>query len=231
MAWDDTKSSGDLIKSADWNDMVDFIKHDSIYQVAKYYDRFLYSSCETADMWETYTTGSGSVFLGLMLWSASSGTTANSEARFNCKSDKINLGEGGHFSRLALKTRLDRISGNSVGFIGLSITKLNGQNDSTLSDIHAGFFYDNGTWYASVSDGTQQKTDITSQVPSGDCWLEIKRNSGNDLVFYLNSSQVASFTLSSSVYIKGYTQVYVNNKSLTENEILYLYYLLYELKA
>lgn len=230
MAWDDTKSSGDLIKSADWNDMVDFIKHDSIYQVAKYYDRFLYFSCSYTDNWETYTSGSGSAALSLMLWRASTGTTSNSEARINTNSRMFNLGQDGKVGHLAYKTRSDYISDNSLGFIGISKAKMSGQTDSTLSEIHAGLFYDNGTWYASVSDGTQQKTDVTSYIPSGTFWLEMRREGDDKILFYINDTQVASFTLSSSVSIYGYFQVYANNKSLTTDEKMYLYGLLYELK-
>ena len=230
MAWDDTKSAGDLIKSADWNDMVDFIKYDSIFEVAQYYDRFLYFSCTYTDNWETYTNGSGSVSLGFMIWSASSGTTANSEARFNTNSVMFNLGQNGNFARLSYKTVASYMSDNATAFIGISQAKMSGQTNSTLSTVHAGLFYDNGTWYASVSDGTQQKTDITSQIPSDSFWLKIKRNEDDKILFYVNNTQVASFTVASAVSINGYFQVYVNNKSLTTNEKMYMYSLLYELK-
>lgn len=230
MAWNDTKSAGDLIKSADWNDMVDFIKYDSVFKVAQYYDRFLYFSCSYTDNWETYTSGSGSVSLSLMLWSVSTGTTSNSEARINTNSAMLNLGQGGQTGHLACKTRSDYISSNSLSFIGISKAKMSGQTDSALSEIHAGLFYDNGIWYASVSDGTQQKTDITSYIPSGTFWLEMRREGNDKILFYINDTQVASFTLSSSVFIYGYFQVYVNNKSLTSDQRIYLYGLLYELK-
>ena len=234
MAWDDTKSAGDLIKSADWNDMVDFIKYDSIFKVAQYYDRFLYFPCSYTDNWETYTSGSGSVTLAFMIWYISTGTTSSSVARFNLNSQQISFGKSTTFARLGQQIYTGMLSGNATGFIGICTSKLTSLDSATLTDEHVGILFNDGVWYASVSNGsTQQKTDISSSVPSSMFFLEMKRNKTEDIVFYINNTQVASFSLaedSSGGSIYGYYQFFVNNKSLTDDVRLYLYNILYEYK-
>ena len=187
--------------------------------------RVLHMDLKTYDMWEKYVSGSGINYQALMIASAHTGTTAGSCARQNINSQETVIRLPAHHAYYIYPTLM---TGNSLGFVGcVKGTKLTEtQVTRTLTTAHGGIWYEDGTWYASVSDGTTQTIESVS-LEAGAGWLIIIYEA-DAVKFYWRGALVKTLVVTlPTTGMYGYFQVYVYNKALAANKVIYFYGLNY----
>ena len=110
-----------------------------------------------------------------------------------------------------------------MGFVGLSDTKYADITSKDQTNKHVGIWYDNGSYFFSTADGTnQQTTDITSYMSSGND-VAITRESDGNIRLYLSGTLRATHTV---IGYTGYFQEYVHNRSTTIDARLTMYYVI-----
>jgi len=177
---------------------------------------------DSYDMVENQVSGSGAVVQQLSFAVVRTGTTAGSYARLNLNSmvpTTLTLPT----SVLLFLMYTAEISGDTLGFMGLSDTKYAGITSKDQTNKHAGIWYDNGSWFFSTGDGTnQQTTDITSYIGSSND-IAITRESDGNIRLYLSGVLRATHT---TIGYLGYFQEYVHNRDTTVNATLIMYYVI-----
>ncbi len=178
--------------------------------------RFTIFSFETYDFVKTAVSGSGAVGQSFSSSVVHTGTTANSEALEYLNSAAQSLGSSIHIL-MYLYTRA--LSGNTLGFMGVSSKLLSAQTSRVLTDIHAGIFYEDGKYYASSADGTNQELTELS-ITGFSNYLHLYYD-GSKVRFYVGNTLVATHT--TYAVAGAYPQIYVNDKGTGVNTVLYWY--------
>jgi len=175
----------------------------------------------TYDHIETYTSGTGIYEQTYGLANVKTGATAGGFARQNVDWAGITIKTSGNQDGYGALIYLGLLTGNKLGFWGSCSTKITEtQSDKNLTASHAGIFYEDGTWYASVADGTTQYTEEISI--SGTGFIEIKRNAAGEVEFYWNNVLKATLTVGNFAD-STYLQMFVNNKSEDADGRIYMY--------
>jgi len=174
------------------------------------------------EMVEDVVSGSGVVVKQLSLASAATGATANSYARINLNT----IAPTSIFSPtgiLMFSMYTGDLTGDTLGFMGLSDTKYEGITDKAQTNQHVGIWYDNGSYFFSTGDGTnQQTTDITSYISSSNDVVITHEGDGN-IRLYLGGILRATHT---TIGYYGYFQEYVHNRSAAINTKFTMYYVI-----
>lgn len=192
---------------------------NGLHYVRSLFNGYIISTCfDSYDSCNSFTSGSGSLVDNFGMSSVKTGTTNNSAARRNISN------VGWYFTKgVTLAKVAGYPTGNTTAFIGMSQILITNLQTSTYTAKHAAFIYNDGTWYASVADGTNQTTvDITTSIVSG-TWEIDGRTSGH-VKFIIGGAEIAdiSTNLPSEATGYGYYHWYLNNKLTSTSYTIYM---------
>ena len=196
---------------------VDDMTNDAFNKFIQSAKVFRLISFDTYDMVNNAVAGSGVVGQSLGMAKVDTGTTANSYAGQNFN----RIAGMGLYSgdKIAWYIYITGLTGDTVGFVGTSLTLHTTETDHTWTVRHAGLFYDNGVFYASTGDGTSQElTTVTSFITSQN-WLKIMFD-GTYVRFYWGDTLIATHTTYTP---GGYQEMWVSNKAGTTQSLIQAY--------
>ena len=172
--------------------------------------RIYFIDLTTYDIFETFTSGTGSTYQAFAVADIRTGTTNNSAARQNFNSQQTYIADSINF----WSANTDELTGNCLGFMGIHKTAKYEVVTSRITTVqHAAFVFEDGTWYCSCANGTAQTIESIT-TPSGKSIFEIDGSVSGHLIFRINGAVVKDFTTNipvTSTY--GYWQIYANNES------------------
>jgi len=194
----------------------------TLYEMLSTNQHIYFSILETYDHIESYTSGSGSAPQDFGIASVRTGTTAGSCARQNLDWAGFNFSSSSGQAWISTRITND-ISGNKVAFIGTAIDKFDeNQNSSSYTGVHAGFFYEDGQWYASCGNGTAQTKTAITNLSAGPHILEMKKNASGYIEFYVDKNLETTITTNVPTSA-SYLQYFVHNKSEASSGRIYFY--------
>lgn len=217
-------SVGDLLRwdGSDWVNYPDSNYAGDVYDLARslvpIWGKLLFLDLVAYEQINTNTEGTGSIHQALAIAFVRTGTTNNSSARQNLSAQEVY--DNGSISITKCSTEF--INGDCFVFIGIMrTTLLTTQNAKEITNKHAAFIYEDGTWYCSCADGSSQTIESITSL-TGRQLLEIDGTEDGHIKFKVGGAIVKDFTTNlCSSY--GYFQWYVNNKTTAANKTLYFY--------
>lgn len=164
----------------------------------------------TYDIFETYTSGTGSTYQAFAIADVRTGTTNNSVGRQNFDAQQTYIKDSVNI----WAAYPDQLTGDSFGLMGiLKTSKLTTTSAKEITEQHAAFIYEDGTWYCSCADGSNQTMESIS-TPTGRTVFEIDGQTADHLYFRIDGSVVKDFTTNlPTVSTYGYFQIYAHNKT------------------
>ena len=177
----------------------------------------------TYDYISTYTSGTGVAYKGFGIAYVRTQTTTGSAACEYTSSQQINF----RGAVIRWRGNVAYLTGNNFGVMGACRTALTNQQSRVLTDIHAAYIYEDGQWYASVANGTDQTISaITVAANASHFEIDGYTTSGH-ILFWVDGVLTADISTNVPSSSYSYWQIYVNNKATTDDVLLYYYALVY----
>jgi len=213
----DINSNGHIVVDSD-----DAVSDDIFNKIIVNAKNIKFICFDSYDMIDNAVSGTGSVSQDFGRAKVRTGANANSYARQNFNTQTgVGLYSGDKLGWYIYTTAL---TGDVVGFAGhIRDVLLTTEVNHTLTDKHAGLFYDNGVFYASTADGTTQElTDVTASI-AGQNWLKMTFD-GTSVRFYWGDTLIATHTTYLATY--GNQQIWISNKAnaLDKYMVAYSFY-------